>query len=142
VNVTTVSIAARDSAPARATNEQSDSPSRRWRQPSASVIGRYATTTDGPQRYASVSLAGSALIYMSFGAAYRVTERLRIGATVTDVCAPEDPDFSALAGDIETDYFSPSGSIGLQYNVARGARRSIWPSAEISILRRGACGRF
>jgi long-chain fatty acid transport protein len=98
-----------------------------------------ATPMMAPQRYASVSLAGSAFIYITFGAAYRVTDRLRIGATVTDVvskvvarlvvsgcpgqtvCAPEDPDFDALTQDTQTDYIAPSGSIGLQYDVARSA---------------------
>jgi len=31
----------------------------------------------------------------------------RAGATVTDVCAPEDPDFDALAQDTQTHYFAP-----------------------------------
>ena len=44
-----------------------------------------ANADDGPQRYASVSLAGSGLFYISLGAACRVTDRLRVGATVTDV---------------------------------------------------------
>ena len=80
----------------------------------APYAGLHRYADDGPQRYASVSLVGSAFIYITFGAAYRVTDRLRIGAPVSDVvskvvarlvvsgcpgqtvCAPEDPDFDAL----------------------------------------------
>jgi long-chain fatty acid transport protein len=101
------------------------------------ALHRYAD--DGPQRYASVGLQGSAFVYVTLGAAYRVSDRLRIGATVMDVvskvtsrlvmsgcpgqtvCAPEDPDFDALSQDTQTDYFSPSGSLGLQYDLARSA---------------------
>jgi hypothetical protein len=51
----------------------------------APYVGLHRYADDGPQRYASVSLASSAVIYISLGAAYRVTDRLRVGATVTDV---------------------------------------------------------
>ncbi|HEX2690190.1 MAG TPA: outer membrane protein transport protein [Kofleriaceae bacterium] len=92
---------------------------------------------DGAQRYASVSLANSAFVYVTLGAAYKLGDRLRVGATVMDVfskvvsrvvlsgcpgqtvCAPEDPEFDALGQDIQTDYLSPSGSIGVQYDAAR-----------------------
>jgi long-chain fatty acid transport protein len=122
----------------------------------APYAGLHRYDDDGPQRYASVSLAGSAFIYISFGAAYRVTERLRVGATVTDVvskvvsrlvlsgcpgqtvCAPEDPDFDALAQDTQTDYFAPSGSIGLQYDVAGSATLGLAFQAPSRVSARGS----
>jgi len=100
-------------------------------------LHRYPDT--GPQRYASVSLDGSAFVYVTAGAAYKVSDQLRVGATVTDVvskiasrivlsgcpgqtvCAPEDPDFDALGQDTQTDYVAPSGSLGVQYDVRPGA---------------------
>jgi long-chain fatty acid transport protein len=92
---------------------------------------------DGPQRYASVSLDGTAFVYVTAGAAYKLSEKLRVGATVMDVvsklssrvalsgcpgqtvCAPEDPDFDALGQVSQTDFFAPSGSVGVQYDAAR-----------------------
>lgn len=44
-----------------------------------------ATTTARSVTRQSASRARPSSIYMTFGAAYRVTDRLRIGATVTDV---------------------------------------------------------
>lgn len=108
----------------------------------APYAGLHRYADDGPQRYASVSLAGSAFIYISLGAACRVTDRLRVGATVTDVvskvvsrlvvsgcpgqtvCAPEDPDFDALAQDTQTDCIAPADRS--DYNIMwRGARPSV-----------------
>jgi long-chain fatty acid transport protein len=37
------------------------------------------------------------------------------------VCAPEDPEFDSLAQDTQTDYFAPSGSIGVQYDATSTA---------------------
>lgn len=105
----------------------------------APYAGLHRYASDGSQRYASVSLAGSAFVYVTLGAAYKVSDRLRVGATVIDVfskvdsqivlsgcpgqtvCAPEDPEFDALAHDSQTDYIAPSGSIGVQYDAARTA---------------------
>ena len=79
--------------------------------------GLHRHDDDGPQRYASASLAGSALLYIyRFRAAYRVTERFRIGATVTPRLTTSRPS-----------WIDPT---------------TIECGAEISILRRGACGRF
>lgn len=51
----------------------------------APYAGLHRHVDDDPQRYASVSLAGSAFLHViTLGAAYRVTDRLRIGATVSD----------------------------------------------------------
>lgn len=105
----------------------------------APYAGLHRYGDDGTQRYASVSLQGSAFVYATLGIAYKVNDRLRVGATVMDVvsklsarvvmsgcpgqtvCAPEDPDFDALSQDNQTDYFAPSGSIGVQYDAARFA---------------------
>jgi long-chain fatty acid transport protein len=102
----------------------------------APYAGLHKYNDDGAQRYASVSLTGSAFVYITFGAAYKVNDRLRVGATVMDVfskvasrivlsgcpgqtvCVPEDPEFDSLGQDTQTDYFAPSGSIGVQYDAA------------------------
>ncbi len=65
-------------------------------EPAIRFTGLHRDAADDPQHYASVSLDGSAFIYISLGAAHRVTDRLRVGATV-----------------IQTDYLAPSSSSGL-----------------------------
>ncbi len=93
---------------------------------------RYAL--DGPQRYASVSLDNSNFVVVTAGIAYKVSDRLRVGATIQDfvsrisaklvvsgcpgamVCAPDDRSFDASIEVAQTDYLSPSGSIGVQYD--------------------------
>lgn len=111
-------------------NQQSGSSIRRSRATSTSVIdgvladGARRTlrrtssprpTTD-PQRYASVSVAGSAIIYTSLGgersASHRCDRDRRVPGQTE--CAPEDPD-------TRTDHIAPGRSIGLHYNVARNA---------------------
>ena len=102
----------------------------------APYAGLHSYADDGAQRYSSVSLAGSAFVYVTAGAAYKLSDRLRVGATVMDVvsklssrvvlsgcpgqtvCAPEDPDFDALGQVSQTDLLAPSGSIGVQYDAA------------------------
>lgn len=99
-----------------------------------SALHRY--DIDGAQRYASISLAESASVLLAFGVAYRVTPRLRVGATVQNavsdlrsrvvlsgcpgqtVCAPEDPEFDADTKVEQLDLFSPTGSLGVQYELA------------------------
>ncbi len=98
-----------------------------------SALHRY--DVDGAQRYSSISLAESASVLVAVGVAYRVTPRLRVGATlqnaVTDlrsrvvlsgcpgqtVCAPEDPEFDADTKVDALDLFSPTGSLGVQYEL-------------------------
>lgn len=102
----------------------------------APYAGLHRYDDDGPQHYASVSLEGSAFVYVTAGAAYKLTDQLRVGATIMDVvsrlssrvvlsgcpgqtvCAPEDPDFDALGQVSQTDLVAPSGSIGVQYDAA------------------------
>jgi long-chain fatty acid transport protein len=93
---------------------------------------RYAG--DGPQRYASVGLDGSTFVVVTAGVGYRVSDRLRLGATLQNfvsltklstvangcpssmTCAPEDPAFDLGLTLDQTDSLAPSGSIGLQYD--------------------------
>jgi long-chain fatty acid transport protein len=98
------------------------------------AVHRYAA--DGPQRYASVGLDGSNFVVVTAGVAYRVTDQLRIGATVQDLvsrissrvvvsgcpgamtCAADDRSFDASIEVAQTDYLAPSGSIGVQYDAS------------------------
>lgn len=102
----------------------------------APYAGLHRYDDDGAQRYSSVSLDGSAFVYLTVGAAYKLSDQLRVGATLMDVvsklssrvvlsgcpgqtvCAPEDPDFDALAQVSQTDLVAPSGSVGVQYDAA------------------------
>ena len=102
----------------------------------APYAGLHRYDDDGAQRYSSVSLEGSAFVYLTVGAAYQLSDQLRVGATLVDVisrlasrvvlsgcpgqtvCAPEDPDFDALAQISQTDLVAPSGSVGVQYDAA------------------------
>jgi long-chain fatty acid transport protein len=103
----------------------------------APYAGLHRYDDDGAQRYTSVSLDGSAFVYLTAGAAYKLSDQLRVGATVMDVvsklssrvvlsgcpgqtvCAPEDPDFDVLGQVSQTDVIAPSGSVGVQYDAAR-----------------------
>lgn len=91
---------------------------------------------DGPQRYSNVDLSRSIIATVGFGVAYRVNDQLRIGATVQDhvvamssdivlsgcpgqtVCGPEDPEFDSLNRVEQSQYFTPSGSVGLQFDAS------------------------
>jgi long-chain fatty acid transport protein len=102
----------------------------------APYAGLHRYDDDRAQRYASVSLEGSAFVYLTAGAAYKLSEQLRVGVTLMNVvsrlssrvvlsgcpgqtlCAPEDPDFDALGQVSQTDLIAPSGSIGVQYDAA------------------------
>lgn len=102
----------------------------------APYAGLHRYDDDGAQRYTSVSFEGSAFVYLTAGAAYKLSDQLRVGATLVDVvsrlsarvvlsgcpgqtvCAPEDPDFDALGQVSQTDIVAPSGSVGVQYDVA------------------------
>lgn len=103
----------------------------------APYAGLHRYDDDGAQRYTSVSLDGSAFVYLTAGAAYKLSDQLRVGATLMDVvsklssrvvlsgcpgqtvCAPEDPDFDVLGQVSQTDVIAPSGSVGVQYDAAR-----------------------
>jgi len=90
----------------------------------------------GPQRYASISSSGSSLVIVTVGAAYAITPQLRVGVTLQDLvsnltsrlvvsacpgttaCPAEDGQFDSLVQLQQTDYFAPSGSIGVQYDAS------------------------
>jgi long-chain fatty acid transport protein len=98
-------------------------------------LGLHRYGVDGTQRYASASLAESLAATVTFGAAYNVSAKLRVGATIQDaitkldsrvtlsgcpgqtVCAPEDPEFDADTQLQQTDLFAPTGSVGIQYDI-------------------------
>ncbi len=98
-----------------------------------SALHRYDVS--GAQRYSSISLAESASVLLAVGVAYQVTPALRVGATVQNavsdlrsrvvlsgcpgqtVCAPEDPEFDADTKVEQLDLFSPTGSLGVQYEL-------------------------
>lgn len=118
---------------------------------------RYDAT--GAQRYASVSIAGSTFAVVAVGAAYVVSPRLRVGATLQDqialldlqlvasacpgtmTCAPTDASFDLPAHVHQAGYLSPSGSIGVQYEpspvVAIGAAiqapARVWGTGTIAL---------
>lgn len=90
---------------------------------------------DGPARYSSIDLSKSLLVVAAVGVGFKVTDKIRVGATLENMafmlsssvifagcpgetlCAPEDPEFDALTQVTMNDYLSPSGSIGAQLDV-------------------------
>ena len=100
----------------------------------AMALHRYPAT--GPTRFQSVAWSGSTFLVVAVGAAYQVSDRLRVGATLQNqfsqlawsvvmagcppmqTCAPDDRTYE-LPVDIEqTDYLAPSGSIGVQLDAS------------------------
>jgi long-chain fatty acid transport protein len=97
-------------------------------------IGLHRYADDSAARYASISTEGSTFVMVTVGAAYAVSDQLRVGATLEDLvssstmrvafsgcpgamnCAPEDPAFDGIAQIDQTDYIAPSGSVGVQYD--------------------------
>lgn len=94
------------------------------------AVHRYAT--DGRARFASLDSSGSQYFVVSLGAAYAVSEQLRVGITVqnwvsrrfeqivttacTDAtCDPTDASLDMRLDLAQTDYFAPAGAVGLQY---------------------------
>src|SRR5262249_32679035 len=103
---------------------------------SSPLVGVRKLDAAAPSRYAGVDWDASRIVAVTVGAAYRLGDRVRVGATVQDVvsqvhtqivvsgcpgtmtCAPEDPSFDALLAIDQTDYVSPSGSLGVQVDAA------------------------
>lgn len=88
---------------------------------------------DSAARYASTSLAASNFVRVTVGAAYAISPHLRVGATLQDHVTILDHKVvaSACPGAMtcdrsydmpleikETDYLSPSGSLGVQWDAA------------------------
>ena len=100
----------------------------------APYAGLHRYPVDGPQRYASASLAESLFVTVAAGIAYKVSPTLRVGGTVQDVisklesrvtlsgcpgqtvCAPEDPEFDADTKLSQLGLFAPSASAGVQWD--------------------------
>lgn len=96
--------------------------------------GLHKYNIEGAQRYGSISIAETKILYLTFAAAYQVSDKLRVGATLQNmvtlldsrvilsgcpgqtVCAPEDPEFDSDVRVKQTDLLSPSGSLGIQYD--------------------------
>lgn len=91
---------------------------------------------DSPARFASVSWSGSAFVIATAGIAYRVNDQLRVGATVQNffsklswsvvasgcppmqVCDDADRSYDMPLELAQTDYWAPSGSIGVQLDAS------------------------
>ncbi|MBV8759455.1 MAG: outer membrane protein transport protein, partial [Deltaproteobacteria bacterium] len=95
------------------------------------TLARYDAA--GPARYASTSTAGSTFVRLAIGAAYAVSPSLRVGATLQDhvtflkhelvasACPPQmtcDRSYDLPMAIDETDYLSPSGSLGVQLDAS------------------------
>jgi long-chain fatty acid transport protein len=101
----------------------------------APYAGLTKFAADGPARYSSIDLSKSLLVVAALGVGVRVSDRIRLGATLENmifmlsssvifagcpgetVCAPEDPEFDALTQVTMNDYVSPSGSVGAQVDL-------------------------
>jgi long-subunit fatty acid transport protein len=108
----------------------------------------------GPARYASQSLAGTNLVRVTFGAGYVVSPRLRIGATVQDHVTILDHKLvaSACPGAMtscdrrydmplevqESDYFSPSGSLGVQWDASDAVTIGVMAQAPAKVAANGS----
>jgi long-chain fatty acid transport protein len=104
-------------------------------------LARYPT--DGAQRYSLIDLSETLLVYLQATVAFRVTEKLRVGAGIQNlfaslsstlvfsgcpgetVCAPEDPEFDALSRVDQRDFFNPSGVLGVQYDATDTVRTGL-----------------
>jgi long-subunit fatty acid transport protein len=99
---------------------------------------KYAPTSSynpaGSERYASTGVSGTQYVEVLVGAAYVITPRLRVGATLQDLvtildlaitasaCPGAqtcDPGYDMPLAIKATQAFTPSGSIGVQYDAMR-----------------------
>lgn len=113
----------------------------------AGLFAPYAASAtypeDGPQRYSLIDTNETVLVIVEAAVAYRVSDRLRIGAGVQNMisqlstvvvfsgcpqevtCAPEDPEFDSLNKFSQLDLFAPSGVVGLQYDLSKKATAGV-----------------
>ena len=92
-------------------------------------VGRYGDVA----RYATTDLTGTTFVRLALGVGYAVTPELRVGATVQDhitylqhklvasACPGSmtcDRSYDMPMAIDETDYVSPSGSVGVQYDAS------------------------
>ena len=97
------------------------------------AIHRYAA--DGPARFASLDTTGSQYFVITIGAAYAVSDRLRVGVALQNwvsrrvdqvvtsacteaMCDPADASRDMRLDIAQTDYLAPGGALGLSYSVA------------------------
>ncbi len=99
----------------------------------APTIGVHSYDPASAGRYASTSTANSSFTLVTLGAAYRLSDRLRIGATLQDLVSHVASDFvlslcTTRCGDAAFDTpatldvhdnVAPSGSLGVQYDATR-----------------------
>lgn len=89
---------------------------------------------NGAQRFASTDVAGTQYVTVAVGAAYVITPRLRLGATLQDTvsmldwslvasacpgtmtCAAGDANYDLPLHLTQHDYIAPSGSVGVQFD--------------------------
>lgn len=110
---------------------------------------------DSAARFASVSWTGSAFVVATAGIAVRVSDRLRAGLTVQNLvsklswslvasacppaaaCHPQDRSLDLPIELQQTDYFAPSGSLGVQLDVASAATIGLAVQAPTRVAGRG-----
>jgi long-subunit fatty acid transport protein len=97
------------------------------------AVHRYAA--DGAQRHASVETTGSQYFVITIGAAYAVSDQLRVGVALQNwvsrrfqqivtsactaaTCDPADASLDMRLDIAQTDYLSPAGAIGVQYSIS------------------------
>jgi long-subunit fatty acid transport protein len=103
---------------------------------SAPYAALHRYPADSAARFASLSWNGSAFVVATVGIAYAVNDQLRVGATLqnffsklswslvmsgcppTETCDDADRTYDMPVDIDQTDYVSPSGSIGVQYDVS------------------------
>ncbi len=91
---------------------------------------------DAAQRYSLIDMSKTVILSLSAGVGWNVSDKLRIGALLQDwvssvgqtvivsgcpgetICAPEDPEFDALAQIDQNDFFNLSGSVGVQFDAS------------------------
>jgi long-chain fatty acid transport protein len=93
-------------------------------------LGLNSYPENGPQRYSSISLAGSLIAVLQFTGAFRVHEHVYVGIALQNLilrfktkamlsactelnCAPEDPGFDTLADLDASSYFTPSANASI-----------------------------
>ena len=96
----------------------------------APTLGVHSYDPASPSRYASIATTGSSFTLVTLGAAYAITDRLRVGATLQDLvshvsssvtlslCTTRcgDATSDAVATLDVHDNVAPSGSLGVQYD--------------------------
>jgi long-subunit fatty acid transport protein len=97
------------------------------------AVHRYAA--DGAQRFASLDTTGSQYFVITVGAAYAVSDQLRVGIALQNwvsrrfdqvvtsacteaTCDPTDASLDMRLDLAQTDYLAPAGALGLQYSVS------------------------